>query len=249
MIKTLLLNGTEPEYITDKSDPYLLTTFLLDAAKSKGVEFLQGSATSISIENNRVQQVHMARPDGTTFSLHCDNVVIAAGPWTGPLSKTLLPHPVSITSYAGHSVLVRPSTPLSADCLFMTLTTGKASFHPEIFPRTSGLVYICGVNDTLVLPSTPEAAIPRKKDVNKLREIANTILPECTVEKEQLCFRPMTEHGEPFVSSVPTVNGVWVGAGHSFWGITLGPGTGKVLSEMILGENLSADINQLSLWH
>jgi glycine/D-amino acid oxidase-like deaminating enzyme len=57
----------------------------------------------------------------------------------------------------------------------------------------------------------------------------------------------MTEFGELFLGPVPEVKGVWIGAGHSFWGITLGPGTGKVLSEMVLGEELSADISPLSL--
>jgi glycine/D-amino acid oxidase-like deaminating enzyme len=131
----------------------------------------------------------------------------------------------------------------------MTLTTAKSSYYPEIFPRTSGQVYICGVNDNLQLPETPAAAIPRKHDMDKLREIASAVLGEYTVEAEQLCHRPMTPHGEPFVGAVPGIEGVWIGAGHSFWGITLGPGSGKVLSEMILQENLSADVGQLSLGH
>jgi glycine/D-amino acid oxidase-like deaminating enzyme len=107
--------------------------------------------------------------------------VIAAGPWTGPLSKSILSTPIRITSYAGHSLLVRPSIPLNADCLFINLATGKSSYHPEIFPRTPGQVYSCGVNDNLVLPPTPESAILRKRDLEKLREVAEMIFPEYTV--------------------------------------------------------------------
>lgn len=57
----------------------------------------------------------------------------------------------------------------------------------------------------------------------------------------------MTAHGDPFVGPVPGVKGIWVGAGHTFWGITLGPGTGKVLAEMVLGEEPSADVRDLAL--
>ena len=233
---------------TDDSDPYLFTTFLLGAAESKGVEFLQASATKLSIEDHRVRRVHVLGADGRTFFIPCDNVVLAAGPWTGPLSKSLLPNPIPISSYAGHSLVIRPSTPVTPDCLFMTLTTHKSSYHPEIFPRPTGEIYICGVNDNLPLPATPSAAVPRAKDLATVKEIADTIFPGYTIEKEQLCFRPMTAHGDPFVSRVPHVGGVFVGAGHTFWGITLGPGTGKVLSEMVLGVvEMSADLDQLCL--
>lgn len=58
----------------------------------------------------------------------------------------------------------------------------------------------------------------------------------------------MTSHGDPFVGPVPDYEGLWVGAGHTFWGITLGPGTGKVLAEMVQSEGeLSADVSDLAL--
>jgi glycine/D-amino acid oxidase-like deaminating enzyme len=57
----------------------------------------------------------------------------------------------------------------------------------------------------------------------------------------------MTERGRPFIGPYPGVIGVYVGSGHSHFGIILGPGTGKVLSEMILGEELSVDVGQFSM--
>jgi glycine/D-amino acid oxidase-like deaminating enzyme len=231
------------------SDPFLFTNFLLEKAKSKGVELLEATATSLSIENGRVTGVEVDCTDTKTMTLPCDSLVIAAGPWCGPLSnsKFRLPKPIPITSYAGHSVLLRPTVATSADCLFMTVRTRDSTYHAEIIPRSSGQIYISGINDALVLPPTPNAAIPLKTEIAKLKEIADAILPEYSIEKEQLCFRPMTEKGTPFICPYPQVEGVYVGAGHGHFGIILGPGTGKVLSEMILGEELSADISQFSL--
>lgn len=223
----------------------MLTTFLFNSAQSKGAEFIRASATGLTIENHKVRAVQARLTDGTTVVLPCDSLVIATGPWTGPLSKSLLPTPIPITSYAGHSLIVRPPVPVSEDCLFMSLNLKNSSYYPEFFPRISGQVYICGVNDTLSLPDNPEAAVPRNQDIERLRDIASEVLGEYSIDKEQLCFRPMTTHGNPFVCPVPDVAGAWVGAGHSFWGITLGPGTGKVLSEIILGEKLSADVSNL----
>jgi len=123
--------------------------------------------------------------------------------------------------------------------------TDHTSYRAQIFPRNSGEIYICGINDELPLPSTPEAAIPIATEIAKLKETADTILPEFSIETEQLCFRPMTAEGLPFIGLYPGIEGLYVAAGHSHYGIILGPGTGKVLSEMILGEELSADLSQL----
>ena len=228
------------------SDPHRFTLFLLEEAKSKGVEFLQGKVCSLSIIDGRVSEVGVLRADnGISVSLPCDNVVIAAGPWTGPISKSLLPKPIPITSYAGHSVILAPSTPSSADCLMAVVHTENASYRAQIIPRSTGEIYISGINDTLDLPPTPEAAVPQATEIAKLKMIADKLLLGYSIKKEQLCFRPMTESGLPFIGSYPEVRGVYVGAGHSHFGVILGPGTGKVLSEIMLGEELSADISQL----
>jgi len=82
---------------------------------------------------------------------------------------------------------------------------------------------------TMPISPTPEDAILQEGDLNKLKDMANTIFRDDTTEKEQLCFRPMTERGFPFISPVSEVSGVYVGAGNSFYGNMLGAGTGKVL--------------------
>jgi len=228
------------------SDPHRFTLFLLEEAKSKGVRFLQGKVSSLSVVDERVSEVDVLLVDNvTSVSLPCENVVIAAGPWTGPLSKSLLPKPIPVTSYAGHSILLVLSVTSSADCLMAVVHTENGPCRAQIIPRSSGEIYISGINDTLDLPPTPEAAAPQPTEIAKLKAIADTLLPGYSIKKEQLCFRPMTESGLPFIGPYPEVRGVYVGAGHSHFGIILGPGTGKILSEIILGEELSADISQL----
>ena len=71
-----------------------------------------------------------------------DNLVIAAGPWTGPLSKPLLPTLIPIISYTGHSLIIRPSVPISEDCLFMSLAIKNSSCHPELFPQSFNILII-----------------------------------------------------------------------------------------------------------
>jgi glycine/D-amino acid oxidase-like deaminating enzyme len=50
------------------------------------------------------------------------------------------------------------------------------------------------------------------------------------------------------IGPVQGIDGVYVASGHSCWGITQGPGTGLVMSEILLqGQAHSADIKKLSI--
>lgn len=247
-MKNRPLNGRpiRPKPLTGISEPYQFTTFLLNEAKSKGVALLMGSVSSLTVESGRVTHVHAISLDGCALNLLCDSVILAAGPWTGPLSMNLFREHIPVYSLAGHSVVLHPSIPAGAECLFGEFDHGTC--QPEFYTKNSGEIYIGGVNDNLVLPKTPEDAVPMDKAIDKLMDIASTFLvPGYTFLKSQLCFRPVTERGTPFVGAVPGVQGVYVGAGHSFYGIMLAPGTGKVLSEMVLGLELSADVSQLAV--
>ena len=78
--------------------------------------------------------------------------------------------------------------------------------------------------------------------------------------QEGLCFRPVSESGVPVIGRVREGDlggglktsgdgkgGVFVASGHGPWGISLSLGTGKVVSEMVLGDALSADVRGLGL--
>ena len=52
-------------------------------------------------------------------------------------------------------------------------------------------------------------------------------------------LRPCTPDGLPYIGRVKTLNNLQVGTGHAMLGWTLGPITGKMLAEEILGEEVS----------
>jgi D-amino-acid dehydrogenase len=51
----------------------------------------------------------------------------------------------------------------------------------------------------------------------------------------------MSHNGIPTISSVPGFKNAWVATGHSMLGISMGTGTGKLLSELISGESPHID--------
>jgi glycine/D-amino acid oxidase-like deaminating enzyme len=49
------------------------------------------------------------------------------------------------------------------------------------------------------------------------------------------CARPMSADGRPLLGPLPGVEGLFVAAGHGPWGISLGPGSARLVADAVLG--------------
>ena len=88
-----------------------------------------------------------------------------------------------------------------------------------------------------------------RQRLNYLRSGAAEYLIEPTadpVEEEWYGWRPMTADGIPFIDRSPRFKNVWVAAGHSMLGISMGTGTGKLVAEMISGQKPHVDTGRIS---
>jgi glycine/D-amino acid oxidase-like deaminating enzyme len=54
------------------------------------------------------------------------------------------------------------------------------------------------------------------------------------------CARPLSFDGRPFVGGVPEVAGLYVCAGHGPWGISTGPGSARLLADIMAGRRSEA---------
>ena len=77
-------------------------------------------------------------------------------------------------------------------------------------------------------------------------------LPELDPDRMKLVekwrgLRPVTPDGLPFIGRSHTVDNLVVAAGHAFIGVSLGPITGKLVSELITGREPSLDLSLLRL--
>src|SRR2546423_10233444 len=137
------------------------------------------------------------------------------------------------------------------------------------------VIWVCGLNDEETRPDgvTGEAE-PDEDAIKRLREYAAQFLrngqyalrddPE-VLEKGRT-YRPTIDRELPIVTSVscadlrgPRISkakshhverdcaksGIWVCTGHGRYGITLGLGSGKLLSQMIVGEQPDLDVAAL----
>jgi glycine/D-amino acid oxidase-like deaminating enzyme len=217
--------------------PYKFTTFLMQKAIESGVELLIGHV--LDIQERSIAFVQ----DGIKKTLSTDMTIVCAGPWT----SKLLPK-VQIYGHKAHSITIKTEKPTAPFALFteMTLKSGKRG-SPEFYSRPDEL-YVCGES---VAEEVPEKASHVQPDPAKSRRLwdftkeLSTYFSDAKIECEQACFLPISDYDCPLIGSIS--DKLYVASGHSCWGICLAPGTGKVMSELILdGVVTSADIRQLN---
>lgn len=157
----------------------------------------------------------------------CDAVVLAAGVWSGPLSKQL-GTPLPIRPGKGYSVDYTPSPVV----LKTSLTFEDA--HVAVTPldgmlRLAGTMEFSGfderVNQTRVEAITRAASQGFKNwDTGAPHRAA------------WAGMRPMTPDGRPIVGELREGSGVWVASGHGMLGLTLAPGTARTIRQLVAGD-------------
>ena len=55
------------------------------------------------------------------------------------------------------------------------------------------------------------------------------------IEHVRACARPLSADGRPLLGPVPGLDGVHLLSGHGPWGISLGPGSARMVVESVLG--------------
>ncbi|KAF8517754.1 FAD dependent oxidoreductase [Hysterangium stoloniferum] len=244
--ENLMLLAEEGENTTAQLHPLQFTKILFKKAQEGGVKYIKGRPESWE-EHSKYLTINT--PNGIQ-NIVADTLVIAAGPWSSQVSKTLFNLDLPISNLPGHSILIRPMKVLPAFAIFAQIYASEVTETPEIFLRPDGHVYVAGENQG---PPLPEGTADVKIDPKAIRKLVNAasnvsdVLSNGVVEVEQLCYRPVTPHGAPLIGALlPTHGKSFLASGHGPWGILLGPGTGKVMAELILdGSVNSADISQL----
>lgn len=225
---------------TGQVHPKLFTQALVDAARIQyGAKLRMGAVEAIELAETSGggRKVSHVLVDGEL--VETDAAVIAMGPWSGKMSVISELSP--ITGLKAHSILLKPPHPekISATCLFLNYRRRSGqSLEPEVYPRPTGEVYVCGVSEEgLSIPDDPAQVLPRKGALEILKTVAATVsseLADAEVTAEQACFLPMSEDGVPLIGQVPGIEGLYVATGHSCWGILNAPATGAALAELMV---------------
>ena len=164
-------------------------------------------------------------------------VVLAAGSWSDNLSKKLnikLP----IQAGKGYRINVPRPTGITIPAILME---AKVAVTPMAeYTRFAGTMEFSGINDVI-----------RKQRVEAIANAATEFYPEIKIsEAEKLDaksgLRPVSPDGLPYIGKSSSLKNLTVATGHAMMGWSLGPVTGKLVSEIISDKKTSMDINGFS---
>lgn len=108
---------------------------------------------------------------------------------------------------------------------------------PEIYPRGSGEVYVCGMSEEVGVPDDASQVRPRESSTAMLQQVAGTVsshLVDAELLVAQACFLPCSQDNVPVIGQLPDLENAYVATGHSCWGILNAPATGAALAELIM---------------
>ena len=208
-----------------------LVRALAGAAQILGVRMLEGSpVVGFIYDGHRV--VGVRTPDAIYTARH---VVLCTGAWSGRLGS-LLGRRIPVEPARGQILYAELAEPAVRHPVW-----GKAGY---VVPRLNG---------GLIVGSTVEYAGFEKTvtldGIRRLSELALALVPGLTEQpftRAWAGLRPHAKDGLPLIGPLEGLDGLYIATGHFRNGILLGPLTGRLVAEMIVGEPLSFSIDAFS---
>ena len=211
-----------------------------------GSELVRGRVVSSVYEND--ESVGAKLEDGTVVT--GDALLYACGPWTASNMYG--------TKY--HSLVV-PTTKVLHQCVFFS-----GLGDPEVYVRDDSTAYCTGFPDPPIkVTERPGEEEVRKDAIDKIRksvEAASSFSDDGSVNYlvfsddddggdsdetsggrkalKQACYLPSTIDGIPMMGKVPGTDRpkTYVCAGHTCWGILMGPASGEAMAhEIVTGKS------------
>ena len=156
-------------------------------------------------------------------------VLVAAGPWSSELIDACGAwRPVSPPWGVTVQITLPPGRVVRNRIEEWT-TRAEAELRSHIHFEVTPL-------DTMsVLGASRAATVPDQADVaERLVERATRFLL-AVASSARACARPVTRDALPRLGPVPGIDGLFVAGGHGPYGITLGPASGRIAADAVLG--------------
>ena len=213
--------------------PELFMNNLKNHLISRGVKFFLD--TVVSSFQKKEKKIETLNTNKGIFK--ADEFVIATGAWTEGILKEL-GIKLSIQAGKGYSFDVQDITGLSIPAI---LSEAKVAVTPMSgYTRFGGTMEISGINSKI--NSRRVLSI-----VNAAKEYYPGIeIPLTSVDKARSGLRPLSTDGLPFIGRHSSFKNLVLASGHAMMGWSLGPATGKLLTELISGYDPSLDLRPYS---
>jgi glycine/D-amino acid oxidase-like deaminating enzyme len=175
-----------------------------------------------------------------------ESVVVAAGPWTSKLIdssgawrpiRSLWGVVVEMRlERAPRHVLEEAEMDEALGTGELTVEVGASPVKPGSAPEFS-LVTAAGTSavGSTFLDQEPDPATWVVPILARAAQFV-PILATAPIRNVRACARPLAVDGRPLIGAVPGVDGLYVCAGHGPWGISTGPGSARLLADLVLAQ-------------
>ena len=211
--------------------PHRFVHQMAGAARRAGADLRTGiEVLEMQTSGPRVTRVMTAKGD-----FRPQQVVLAAGSWSPGVARTAgLDVPVQPAK--GYSVTVK--APATSPRVPLMLADAKVAATPMGDKlRFGGTLELAGLDLSVNLP--------RVRAILRAARAHLVGMEGLDLHEIWRGLRPLTPDGLPFIGRTRKWNNLLLATGHSTIGISLGPVTGKLISETAAGEGPSQDLSRL----
>jgi len=212
--------------VANVRNPRLLQALRAALAKLPNVTILEHCPVSGFVhEGARIVGVETAQGQ-----MRADQVVVAAGAWSGQLFETLgLTLPVK--PMKGQMILFK-----CAEDFLPSMVLAKRRYA---IPRRDGHILVGSTLENVGFDKTPT-----DDALQSLRATAIDLLPglaDAEVVKHWAGLRPASPDGIPYIGPVPGHDGLWLNCGHFRNGLVLAPASCQLLTDLMSNRVPSVD--------
>ena len=202
---------------------------MLSYLKENGVAVLaQEEVKDIIISKNSIKKIVTNKQE-----FEADEFVMAAGSWSSLISKKL-GIKMLLQPGKGYRINVAQETNITIPAV---LLEAKVAVTPmDGFTRFSGTMEIDKINHKINPIRVNAIANSASKYYNGLQISAQD------KEAAQCGLRPVTPDGIPYIGKTSLYNNLTFATGHAMMGWSLGPASGKLVSEIISNQKTSLDL-------
>lgn len=210
-------------------DPAKFLAALRTSVQANGSQIREDSVVGFEFEGDSVRVARTASGE----LIPADHFVVAGGAWSPSIASEL---GFQLPMQAGKGYSFTLPTPPELPRLCSLLKEGRVAVTPMANQlRVAGTMEICG-NDLSV-------------DRIRLEGIVNSFcrfFPEFSSSDFEnldpwVGLRPCSPDGLPYVGFAPRWKNALVATGHAMLGLSLGPVTGRLISDLILGTQIETD--------
>ena len=203
---------------------------LIKYLEAGGVEFKKDEEVQkIRLLNGYINEIETANE-----KISADEFILAAGTWSSILAKKL---GVDLPLQPGKGYSINVCRKLGIGMPAILMESSMAVTPMNQFTRFAGTMEFSGINSRV-----------RKERVDAIAKGAQYFYPEVKISEDEKSsvktgMRPVSPDGLPYIGRSSQIKNLIFATGHAMMGWSLGPATGKLVSEIVDNRKTSMNIS------